>query len=260
MGLADKILAFDVWYMKNLDDTSQSIQGQFVAINPTENIKVKYAAHGALGRQSPIIQFLSGEAKEVSFQIKLHGRDFLFTKKMNDDLKMLKSWTKINSKFSRPPVLSFWIGDQIAETAQCVVTSLSGIRYGKPSILGQLREVELTMNLMEYSAYSLEGIDGGETRYHRSGDTDYYEMLCQREYNNPMIGDVIRKRNPDKQNILRADIIKLPSIEVVRKDVTEPKSIPLYKAFSNKENAQKLNRIASFERTNREKTSYVVAE
>jgi hypothetical protein len=258
MSLIGKFLAFDVWFMRNEDYPDEMIQGQFVAIDPTEDIGLNYAVHGALGRQTPIIQFLSGDAIKTSFKAKLHGRDFLFTKKMKDDLKMLKSWTKIDNVLQRPPVISFWIGNEIASQASCVITSLSGVKYGTPTILGDLRMVELTINLMQYKAFSLEGVDGGETRYHRTTDTDYYEMLCYREYRNPMLGEVIRKRNPDKQNIKRADIIKLPSVEKVRKETIEPKSHSLKTAFGKKESVQRTNRIESFERTNRQKVSHIV--
>jgi len=258
MTLLGKFLAYDVWFMQNEDDPKQKIQGQFVAIDPTEDISMKYAMHGALGRQTPIIQFLSGDAIKTSFKVKLHGRDLFFTKKMKDDLAMLKSWTKIDSKYKRPPVLSFWIGNEIASMASCVITGLHGIKYGEPTVLGDLREVELTVNLMEYQAYSIEGEAQGETLYYRTKDSDYYEMMCQKEYGNPMLGDVIRKRNPDKQNVKRADIIKLPSIEIIRRETVEPKSHSLKTAFGKKDTVQRTNRINAFERTNREKVSHIV--
>lgn len=260
MGLFDMLFAFDVWYLENTDAIPPlRLQGQFVAINPTETISNRYAQHNALNRAKPIIQFLNGEADRVSFQVRLRARDALFSS-VEDNLNMLKSWARRDDALKRPPILSFWIADGHLSLSKCVIESLSGITYGKPTSLGAIQDVTLTINLLEYDPYSLEEVGAFETRYHRAKIRDYYEMLAYREYRNPLLGDVIRKRHPDKQKIKVAEVIKLPSVEAIRKEVIEPKSIPFSTAYGKKETPQRTLRLQMFERTNRTHVSHVLKQ
>lgn len=255
MGLSDS----DTWFLESVDTPSETLQGQFVAKNVVENISNKYARHGSLNRSAPIIQFLSGEADTLSFQAKLFSQD-AFAFNVEDDLKMLKKFAKRDSSLKRPPILHFWIGDGHLEMTQCIIESLGNITYEDPTSSGAVREVTLTVNLVRYSKFVFEESEPAETRYHRAKEREYYEYLAYYEYGNAMLGDVIRKRHPTKPTFQSGEIIKLPSIDAIRKDVVEPKSIALKTAYGKKTTPQRTLRLAKFDSRDREYVSHIVIE
>ncbi len=258
MGILDQLLGMRSWFLKN-EDTGQELQGQFEPQGLTENIRQKYAKHGALNRAHPIIQFLSGDVESVTFSARLFARDTLFSS-VTDDLELLKAWGRRDDALERPPIMSFWVGDGHLEIASCVVESLGGIAYGRPTILGGIKDVTLNITLLKYVPFDLEATDGGETRYHRARVRDYYEMLTYREYGSALIGDVIRKRHPTKPVIETADVIKLPSMPVLRKERVQTTSIPLQNSYSRKPSPQRSLRLYMFEQRDRTYTSHIVIE
>jgi len=244
------------WFLRN-EDTKQTLQGQFEPQGLTENIAQKYAKHGALNRAHPIIQFLSGDVETVSFSARMYVRDILFHG-AKDDLQLLKSWGRRDDKLERPPILSFWVGDGHLQIASCVIETLGGINYGRPTAFGGFKDATFNITLLNYVPYDLEGVDGGETRYHRARVRDYYEMLTYREYGSALIGDVIRKRHPTKPVIHTADIIKLPSMPILRKERVQPASIPLVNSYSRKPTPQRSLRLYMFEQRDRGYMSHIV--
>lgn len=254
MGL---FVDFRVWFLKNVD-TDETLQGQFPAENVTENVGSQYATHSTLNRQHSILQFTRGEVTTLSF-------DSMFFQQSRDEditqpLRLLKSWSQRDNKLGRPPILNFWIGDGHAEFRQCVCKSVASIKYGEPTSLGAMRQVSFTVNLDEYTPFSLATKGNFETRYHNARQADYYEMLTVREYGDPMLGDVIRKRHPTKPNIQVGDIIKLPSIEAVRRSSIVPTSIPLADAFSRKDTATKRRFLEVLESRSQPFDSHVLQE
>jgi len=244
------------WFLANVD-TGQILKGQFEPEGTTKNIAVNYAQHTALNRQNPILQFLNRAAETISFRARLFNRHALEFQ-AEDTLKLLESWTEIDPKYNRPPTMSFWVGDGHLQQIDCVITSLDGITYGRPTFFGGLREVSLTINLLQYEPFSLESTGIFETRYHRSRVRDYYELISEREYKQPLLGDVIRKRHPTQPVLQVGDVIKMPSIEAIRSERVEPKSIPLTTAYGKKLTAQKERRLEMFDARNRTYVSHVV--
>jgi hypothetical protein len=266
MGLADAVAGLfgltRSWKLKNLD-TDDEVEGQFEAEDLTENVGTKYSKIAALNRQNPILQFIGGNLETVTFSAKLWNRDAVQTTKgtADDVLETLKSWTRRDSSLGRPPILEFTAaGDHPLTYENCVIESLGGIRYDRPTTGGKMRGVSLSITLLKYEPYTLEGYKGGETRYHRAKTGDYYEMLTFQEYGNPNMGDIIRKRHPSKPNIQTADIIKLPSIEVLRKEKVEATSLALKGAFLRKDSPQRSLRIEMFQKRNVPYVSHVIKE
>jgi hypothetical protein len=259
MSLIADILGFRSWHLQSHDVPNQILHGQFEPQDTTENVGSKYSQHNSLNRAHPIIQFVNGVADTLSFNAQLFARDFLFNS-VSDDLTLLKTWAKRDPNLRRPHIVSFWVGDGAIAMDKCVVQGLSDIKYGKPSALGALKDVSLTIHLLQYEPFSLELTEPPETRYHHAKFDDYYEMLCFREYGNPMMGDVIRKRHPDKPSIQVADIVKLPSSEAIRKDTVEPKSLALNTAYGRKETPQRTLRLAVFDEHQRTHVSHVILE
>lgn len=248
----------DVWFLQNVQN-AERLEGQFPALNVVREVKNNWAKHTSISRVNSIIQFLNGESDTLSVQIRLYARDALFNR-VEADLKKLEEWAKADALYgNKPPVLSFWIGDGHL-FMDCVIESLSGITYGVPGFQGAPRDITLTINFIAYKPFGLNDQGTFETRYHRTSERDYYELLTQREYGDALMGDVIRKRHPTQPNLQVGDIVKLPSIEALRRTKVEPTSIALQTAYGKKDTPQRRLRLAMFESHNRSYVSHVIKE
>jgi len=232
------------------------LQGQFEPEDLTENIGTNYSQTTALNRAHPITQFISGNLETMTFTATLWNRDVLFGE-ANDQLELLKKWARRDDRLGRPAIMKFWVGDGMATVAQCTIASLGGIKYKRPTMGGLLKGVELSITLNRYENFNLKG-DVGETRYHTVADGDYYELLTAKEYGSPMMGDIIRKRNPDKPALRVAEIVKFPAKDKFRKDRVEPKSIPLQGSFKRRPTPQRALRLYMFDQRNRSKISHII--
>jgi len=244
------------WFLLN-QTTFQTMQGKFAPQNLTKNVKPNYASHMALSRNKEILQFLNQAADTLSFRIVMHDYDSI-TGSTETDFQLLESWARPDELYgNRPPVLTFWVG-QGWEMMDCVIDGLSDIQYEDPTIIGSIRGLSLTINLRAYAPFSLEGGGLFETRYHRAVARDYYELLAYREYKNPMLGIAIRNRHPTKPNIQVGNIIKLPSMEAIRKEKAQPSSIALRTMTGKKLTPQVLLRKDMFDRRNTTHVSHVL--
>jgi hypothetical protein len=247
---------FRAWNLINLD-TGELLTGQFEPEETTEQISINYAQHTSLNRQKAILQFVNRASDTLTFNARLFARDIAFNS-VEDDLGKLKEWCEIDSLFGRPPILLFWVGDGHLTMEGCVIQSLSGITYGRPTFFGGVKDVSLTINLLKYDPFDLTEKGIFDTRYHRARERDYYEMLTYREYRNPLIGDVIRKRHPTQPNLQVGDIVKLPSQEGIRKERVQTTSLALKNAYSKKVTPQRTLRLDMFDRRNRTKVSHII--
>lgn len=246
------------WYLMN-NDTFQIMQGQFEPVDLTKEVGANFAEHTALNRTKNILQFLNQKSDIITFEAVMYDRDSLIGSS-EDDFALLESWAKADEAFNnRLPILTFWVGTGW-QMMDCVIESLSGIKFGRPTWFGNMRNVSCTVTLRAYNEFSLEETALFETRYHRARVRDYYEMLTYREYGNALLGDVIRKRHPTKPNIQTGDVIKLPSVEALRKEKVTQKSIPLQTAYSKKPTPQRDLRRYMFEQRNRPYVSHVIIE
>lgn len=235
---------FKVWNLANLD-SNQVLQGQFEAQGVQKEVSVEWAEFTSLNRQKPILQFLHGNADNVSFTgrfFKAHALDSA----PEERLAVLESWAKIDDAIRRPPILQFWIGDGHLKI-NCVIAGITGIGYGRPDFFGGLRDVSFGLSLKEFSTFSLDDEEQTDTRYARAKDRDYYEMLAFEEYGSPLLGDVIRKDHPDQETLKTGDTVRLPSIEGIRSKRVVQTSIPLQTGFGRKDTAQRRLRLKFFD-------------
>jgi len=255
MGLIDAIFGRRTFFLRN-KDTGQELQGQFPAENVTENKSVNYSETAALNMQTPISQFINGDLDTISFQATFFNRDIVFGQ-ANDDIELLNSWVERDNSLTRPPILSFSIGDGHLSMGSCTLRRLSK-RFMMPYKTGKMTGVVCEITLAKYKGYSLEPENPGETRYHIAKIRDYYEILTYREYGSAELGDIIRQRHPDKLNIQVADVIKLPSVEAIRTEVITQKSNIFKTAYGKKETEQRTLRLYMLEQRNRNYTSHII--
>ena len=245
------------WYLYNLD-TDDKIEGQFPPEDTVQELSAAYAEESPLNRQHPIKQFLHGNSERVSFR----GRLFAYTmdQSLVRPLRMLQSWTKRDKDLFRPPILHFWVGDSTLKIEQCVLEAISNIVYHDFRKDGSPRDISFTINLSEFVPFELIVEEGGDTRYHRARDRDYYEWLAQREYGDPMLGAAIRNDHPTQPLLEAGDVVKLPSASNMRKIVVKTQSLALRTAYGRKSTPQRDLRVAAFDRLNRVHYSHVVPE
>jgi len=259
MGLFAFLTNMDSWSLTSKDGSGHSVEGQF----PTEithGVSSEYAQFKALNRETPVVQFLSGNSDTLSVPVRFFARDITAFRQIKKKLKRLKKWAKRDSKLQRPHVLSFKAGSGFLKMRSCVLTSVAPIKYEKPTIFGNMKDVTLTLNLLAYKEFTMDDEGVYETRYHRARYQDYYEMLCWSEYGNAYLGDVIRKRHPNSAVTHPGDVIKLPSIEAIQKSTLEPKSLVLKNSYRKKQSPQRAARLRAFDRTNRSYVSHTVVE
>jgi len=233
-----------VWRLYNLD-SNEIIEGQFEPEGLSEEISSSWAQFTSLNRQNTILQFVHGNADQVAFNGRFFRNNALDSNP-KDKLEALKSWARIDKSVRRPPILQFSVGDGHV-SVNCIITGLS-VRYERPDFFGGLRDVLFSVSLLQFTTFSLDDEEQTDTRYARAIERDYYEMLAYKEYNNPILGDIIRKNHPDKQRLQPGDIVKLPSIEGIRdKEVTQT-STTLKTAFGKRDTAQKRLRLSFFDK------------
>lgn len=258
------------WVLYNLD-TDEKLVGQFEPGNLTEEIGNTYSEKWALNRQFSIMQFVHGNTHTLSFE----GRFFLqYGLKLieltlmgpnsdpNQQLGLLKQWARRDAKLRRPPLLSFYVGDEAEVTiSECVIESLSGIKYNLFTDDGKIKDVSFTVTLRRYFPWLQESEAAkGDTYYHHVKQGEYYELLTQYEYKDPMAGDVIRKRNPTLPSPQIGDVVPLPDYKKIRKVTVQPTSIPLKTAFGAQLTDQKALRVQVFDNRNVKHYSHVLLE
>ena len=248
---------FDAWFLESLDVPTELLQGQFPT-EPTLEVGSNYAQHKALNRATPILQFLNGNADTLSFEVKFYAIDSN-TAIVKENVDQLIKWAKRDDNLNRPQLLKFYVGDGHLEMSPCVITSLSGIKYSKPTKEGGAREVNMTINLLSYSEYDLDVV-AADTLYRRTKTGDYYELLSYQHYGTPDFGDALRVMHPTKPNLQSANIVKLPSRNTLQKHLPGQKSLQLKTAYGRKDTNQRALRLELFDRTNRTYVSHIVKE
>lgn len=243
------------WQLRN-EDTGEVVQGQFPA-EVTLDVKNNWQQHTALSRSRAIVMFINSENDVLAMSSVFYARTTDEFQLVTERINKLIEWSKPDLAFGRPAVCTFWVGNGYLERT-CVIDSIGGIRYAQPTNEGELRSVSFTLNLLAYQEFNINDAELFETRYHRGRERDYYEMLCFREYKLPMLGDVIRKRNPSQPLVTPGSIIPLPSVEAVRNVKVEPKSLQLRTAYGRKDTPQRALRIDTFNRRNVTHVSHII--
>lgn len=239
-------------------DTGDEIEGQFEATGVSETVGYEIAETHALNHQNPVIQFLHGNSDTLNFQARLFQSD-TFDGTPLEQLETLKEWTRKDESVRRPPIIVFWIGDGTIYQ-ECLLTGLSGIQYGRPTSLGGIRDVTMTVNLVQFVPFDTKGEPPPETRFHKAKEGQYHELIAAREYGRPLFGDIIRKRNPRQQVVQQGDTVPLPSIEAIRSEPIAPTSIAMKTTTTKKDTPQNALRRKVLDRLNRSQFSAVVPE
>lgn len=255
--LISKMLSTRTWTLYNNDSREQMV-GQFPAEGIGREAGSNWSEISSLNRQNPILQFISGKAETLSIQARFFKKsgigpsvdDLLLGEQPLDvQINKLISWTKRDQRLGRPPIFTFWIGDGTVVAMQVILEGVTGIQYSAPTFFGGIREVKFTLNLRQHTPFNTTDKEVTDTRYHRTKEGQYYELIAQEEYGNPMLGDAVRKLDYHigKPIIRPGDVVKLPSIEGIRTKKIAQTSNILKTAYGKKETPQRNLRLAYFE-------------
>lgn len=244
--LLSKFLALKSWTLENAA-TKERIQGQFPAEELTRSTGANWTEISALNRQHPFLQYLSGKTDTMSVASRFYRKD-LFDDAPVTKIEKLIAWSRALPSDRRPPLLTFYLGDGLGLQMDVVLTAITDIKYSIPNSLGGIRQVQFVMEFSRWSKEALNqaDIEVTDTRYAHIKDGEYYELLCEREYGDPMAGVIIRQRHPTQAILKTGDIIPLPALEGIRGITPTQQSIPLKTAFGRKDTAQKRLRIQFF--------------
>lgn len=258
------------WVLLNWD-TDEELHGQFEPENASEDIGSTYSEKWALNRRFAITQFVHGNTETFSFEGRFflqYGVELVKLTLMGENVEplkrmtTLKQWAVRDTKLRRPPLLSFWIGDE-AEISidKCVIESLSGIKYNRFTDDGKIKDVSFTVTLRRWFPWLQESeATKHDTYHHHVKQGEYYELLAQYEYKDPMAGDVIRKRNPTLPCPRIGETVPLPDYSKIRKVIVQPTSIPLKTAFGANLTGQKALLSEIFDRRNTRYFSHTLLE
>ena len=255
--LLSKMLALKTWSLKNTEDGTV-LKGQFPAEQVTRSVGGNWAEIQAMNRANAFIQFLNGKTETLEVKSRFFKRDLLDDSPAEKIDKLIE-WTQATLRFRRPPMLTFYLGDGLGLQMDCICEGITGIEYDMPNALGGMRQVTFTMQFKKVSG-SQNAVSGEtevtDTRYAHAKQGDYYELLCEQEYGDPMIGVIIRQRNPQKALLKPGDIIALPALEGVRGLTPQQQSIALKTAFGRRDTLQRQLRIQFFNKRAGDYTAY----
>jgi len=198
MGLLFKFVDDQLWTLYS-KDAQVFIDGQYILPSVTHDKSVRLSSISGLGRENPIVAFLSGEVEKISFQALIMSTHYW------DDVEdRVRDLFKLVTPLEDTGVLprcSFWHGNGPVganlDGFPCLVKSIGGIEYSEPKYDGNLKRVTFNIELWRFedTAYDLTSASGAEreTKYLYARTGDYFEIIAAREYGNALLGVNLRK-------------------------------------------------------------------
>ena len=186
-------------------------------------------------------QFINGNLDSTSFTAVLYAKDLVqLNTTVKTSIQNLKAWSKYDNKLKRTPIISFKVSDGVGSIfySKALIVGCNPT-YKEYDKNGNLVHAEVALSIKEYVPYT-QVTQNFDTRYHNVMDGEYHELLAAREYNNPMLGIVVRQYN-EQSEIGTGDIVKLPDKQSqsvstilikpkssILSDYTDPKSYTRY--------------------------------
>jgi len=257
MGFIGELLGFSSKTFKiiGLDSGFETeFEGDFIAQNLEETIGAFLGETTTINKSTPAFQWVRGEAETISFTARLWKTSDLFTS-INQQLAELKRFARRDSTLKRAPKVQLVIGTDLE-----FVGFIRGVRisYDEIRTNGALRgaivdiqfQKTSTENEIKDSASNLAGaikfgagiIAGGigiastvkslvnipgaslhtQSRTVNVKDGDTLESIADKEYGDPLLGDVLRRVQPGKATLTPGDeIILIEADEISQIRVTQ---------------------------------------
>lgn len=261
---------------------SQEFKGQFLATNMSENVGSNLNETNTVNSRQPDFSWLSGESETFTFGARIFASDSF--KNIKQQVELLKSFARRNNTLKRAPIFLFTAGTEIGFT--CFVRGVR-VNYDELRSDGSLRGVDCQITLQkiedtvtENAATSLASqikfaagvvagaagiaqqvgrlvnIPGGSlhtidrTVLARQGDT--FEGIAAKEYGDALLGDVLRRTQPELAPLQPGDRVQLVEPTEIRNIQVTPQSVALASTPENSALKQEF-----FELRNRRTTIFV---
>jgi hypothetical protein len=153
----------------------------------------------------------------------------------------------------------FWIGDGWINTSAVIETV--NTNFLKPGFLGAFKGAKFTVTLREFTPFNPEVAAASDTLFYKTKKSEYYELIAEREYKEPLLGVVLRQRNPTQLNLRVGNVVKLPAgTGSIRQEPITQSSIVFQTAFETRREptAQRIRHQAMIVARNKSKLSHVL--
>lgn len=256
------------WTLEALDPGFESgkFEGQFITENMEENIGSTLGETTTVNKDKPDFKWLHGEAEIFTFTTRLWASDSL--KNINKTLHTLKNLARRNDELRRAPRCVFTAGSEISfncfvrgiktkydelrsdgslrgaiidltlqkiesdiKTDNAATSLASQLKFAGGLIAGAVGLVATGKKLIDIPGGSLHTID--RTVEAKQGNT--FESIAKKEYGNALLGDVLRRAQPEKANFKPGDKIILVEPSEIRQIAVTQQSIPLKSTQANTE-------------------------
>ena len=252
------------WTLKGQDfGFQQEFQGQFLAQNMEESVGAFLGESTSINKARPDFQWIRGEAETFSYTTRLFASNSF--RNIKQQVNLLKSFARRDAQLKRAPRFLFSAGTEISFL--CFVRGIR-LRYDELRSDGSLRGaiVDIQLQVIEdkqvgdaatslasqikFAAGIVAGGIGiaaqvkrlvnipggslhtlGRTITAKQGQT--FESIALAEYGSAIVGDILRRVQPDKANLVAGDQVDLVEpAEVIQIPVT-PQSIALKNTQEN---------------------------
>lgn len=213
-GIADLFFKDLRGRLESIDD-GFVFEAQYSTTDLVENIAANYTEFRSLGRVQPVLMFDDEKSDTMTFTIRFfaqhNGLFGLFGDSIDDKVEQLRSLPRKVAELGRPRIFDFVIGESIG--FRCVVETVGGISYDRlRPATGDLRGVTASIVLKRYEEYdvTLSGGNAAESVVQPFLSNDSYETLTKRVYGVALLGEALRRRNPDKAQPAVGTFVHIP--------------------------------------------------
>lgn len=245
-----------------------TFEGQFTAQNFSEGGgDATMGEANSINTQQPNFQFLNNDGETVTFQSRFYATDSF--KNVKQQIELLRSFKKRDPDLKRPPKFLFTFGteiqftcfvrkidfsydelrsdgsirgviasitlqklDQTFQGTEAAATSLaSQIKFAVGVVAGAAGIVSQVKSKINIPGGSLHTLD--RTREAKEGDT--FEKIAQQEYGNALVGDILRRAQPEKANLKTGDSVLLVDPTEINTIEVTPQAVSLKRTQENAE-------------------------
>lgn len=239
------------WSLVSVDDGTE-VKGQFIPTNLTENIGGVWAEQATFGHVQPILQFVRGELETITCDIRIFaahqgilglGADDIESAETRTEagikaagVQDIRNLARADSDLGRPHVYVFTVGAQFPlinedESHLVIVRKVSNIVYDRmrPKDGGSLRGISASLEMARFILFDAADLTGAaESLVVSAQEGDFYEAIAGRVFNDAILGEALRRRNPDRRVLTFGDQVHVPNAVTLRRELElKPQSIAL---------------------------------
>ncbi len=247
------------WTLEGQDKGfSEKFVGDLPPMGMEENVGSTLGDTSSIGKAVPAPQWLHGDTEVFTFTARLWARNSF--KNVKQQVEVLKSFARKSDELKRAPIFLFSAGTEISFT--CFVR---GVKFKYDDTLrsdGSIRGaiVDITLQKIEEkikgdagtslaskikfvagvvggaagivaSVKKLKNIPGGSlhtidrTILVKQGMT--FESIAKQEYGNPLLGDILRRTQPELADLQTGDVVELVDATEIKQMPVTQQAIPL---------------------------------